>query len=382
MTTPASGLRAAVAVLILSACLLGAGAASAAPQASIVMDMRNGEVLYARSADRRLHPASLTKMMTLYLTFKAVEDGKLRLDQKLRVSRHAARQPRSKLYLKRGQRVTVRSLIRATALKSANDAAMVLAEGIGGSQKGFARMMTRMAKRLGMKNTAFKNPHGLTSRGHYSTARDMAVLGRHLFFDFPQYYNIFKRRTDYAAGKRIWSTNRLLSTYPGADGIKTGYTRAAGYNLVASAHRGKKRVIAVQFGAPSSGQRAKKVARLLDIGFSRAKANVRRRAPGYTEVAVATRSRTGRVRVDDAPIPVARPGMQESVMAALAQVLVTPVEAAEVPVADLSPAPRPTVRTLPDGARRIGSGRISVQVDPAWARVPVPLPRPVWLAAR
>ncbi|MEM9139138.1 MAG: D-alanyl-D-alanine carboxypeptidase family protein, partial [Pseudomonadota bacterium] len=318
-----------VPMAVLAFAVMAAMPAHAAPEASLVMDMRNGKVLYARSADRKLHPASLTKMMTLYLTFEALRAGTIRLDQKVRVSRHAARQPASKLYLKAGQRVTIRSMIRATAIKSANDAAMVLAEAVGGSQRNFAKMMTRRAKRLGMTNTRFLNPHGLTKRGQYSTARDMAKLGRHLFHDFPKYYNIFKRRTDVAAGKKIWSTNRLLSTYRGADGIKTGYTRAAGYNLVASAHRGKKRVIAVLFGGRSSGDRARKVARLLDIGFSRSKTNVRRVKPQQVQDRTRVASAKGRLRkpVKRSPLPPLRPGLDAGVAAALAEVLSSRAEA-------------------------------------------------------
>ncbi|MEM8597483.1 MAG: D-alanyl-D-alanine carboxypeptidase family protein, partial [Pseudomonadota bacterium] len=225
---------------VLGLCLtLMASGAVAAPYAGIVMDMRSGAIYYAHDIDRRQHPASLTKMMTLYLTFEALQRGQIKLDQRVRVSRHAARQPASKLYLRAGSRVRIRDLIRATAIKSANDAAMVLAEAIGGSQKNFGRMMTQKARALGMKNSTFKNPHGLTQSGHLSTARDMAVLARHLFYDFPQYYNVFGRKTHMAAGKRIRTTNRLLSSYRGAEGMKTGYTRAAGYNLVSVAARGQ-----------------------------------------------------------------------------------------------------------------------------------------------
>lgn len=314
MRIPVLGLRAVMAAMIVLTGVALSGLAQAAPKASIVMDLRNGKVLKSRSADRKLHPASLTKMMTLYLAFEAVRDGRLRLDQKLRVSRHAARQPASKLYLKTGQRVTVRSLIRATAIKSANDAAMVLAEAIGGSQKKFGQMMTAKAKRLGMNNTRFKNPHGLTQSGHYSTARDMAILGRHLFFDYPQYYNIFQRKTDYAAGKRIWNTNRLLSTYAGADGIKTGYTRAAGYNLVATAKRGRKHILAVQFGASSSRDRARRVARLLDVGFSRAKRSVKRVRPVQARQQLRVAARTS-------PLPRRKPGAPATGLAAVAATL-------------------------------------------------------------
>ena len=350
--------------------------------------MRNGKVLYSRSADRRLHPASLTKMMTLYLTFSAIRDGKIRLDQKVRVSRKAARMPASKLYLKAGQRVTIRSLIRATAIKSANDAAMVLAETIGGSQSGFARMMTRQAKRLGMSNTRFKNPHGLTQRGHYSSARDMSKLARHLFFDFPQYYNIFKRRTDKAAGKRIWSTNRLLSSYAGADGIKTGYTRAAGYNLVASAHRGNKRIIAVVFGARNSKARTAKVSRLLDIGFGRAGSRVRSVGPTVVATKRAGSGRKSRIVVAAAPLPVRRPSMGLTVSAAVAEVLAAPAAASTRPPLDVplilsSVAPK-TAR-LPVPRRRIAGSRKTPRLAPArlaGAIVPIPLPRPLRLASR
>ncbi|MEL6792656.1 MAG: D-alanyl-D-alanine carboxypeptidase family protein, partial [Pseudomonadota bacterium] len=216
--------------------VLASFGAHAAPYAALVMDARNGEVLHARSADRKLHPASLTKMMTLYLAFEAIKSGKISLDQRVRVSRHASRQVPSKMYLKNGQRVTIRHLIRATAVKSANDAAVALAEAIGGSERAFAQMMTERARRLGMTNTQFRNASGLTATGQYSTARDMAKLGRALFYDFPQYYNLFGRKTTHAMGKTIYNTNRrLLGSYRGADGIKTGYTNAAGFNLVSSA---------------------------------------------------------------------------------------------------------------------------------------------------
>ncbi len=381
----------ATCVAMLCVGVIGVEPAISAPKASIVVDMRDGKVLYSRSADRRLHPASLTKMMTLYMTFDAIKRGKLRLNQKITVSRKAARMPASKLYLRAGQRVTVKSLIRATAIKSANDAAMVLAEAIGGSQSGFARMMTRQAKRLGMGNTRFKNPHGLTQRGHYSTARDMSILARHLFYDFPQYYNIFKRRSDYAAGKRIWTTNRLLSSYPGADGIKTGYTRAAGYNLVASAYRKGKRIIAVAFGERSSAARTAKVTRLLDVGFSKARNGVRTKRPNAVVVATKTTPRRGRVRVKTAPLPVRRPSMRMSVSAAVAEVLAAPASAST-----LSPEERrtkrsryaPRVARLPlprkQTGRRIAADTKSPKLRPAptASNVPLPVPKPLKLASR
>ncbi len=257
-------------VLALALSIL-AGSASAAPYAAVVMDARTGEVLHSRNADTRLHPASLTKMMTLYVAFQAVENGEIDLDKRVRVSRHAASEPPSKLWLKSGQRISVRHLIRATAVKSANDAATALGEAISGSESAFAQRMTVTARQMGLNNTTFRNAHGLTQSGHLSSARDMTILGRRLFHDFPDYYNLFARRTADAGVTTVRNTNRrLLAAFQGADGIKTGYTRAAGYNLVASARRGGKRVIATVFGGRSSATRDRRVAELLEMGFSRA----------------------------------------------------------------------------------------------------------------
>ena len=266
---------------------IGGTAANAAPYAALVMDARNGEVYHSRGADRRQHPASLTKMMTLYLAFEAVRDKRISLNQKVRISRHAARQVPSKIGLRAGRRYSIRDLIRATAVKSANDAAVALAEAIAGSEKAFASRMTARARQLGMSRTTFKNASGLTAKGQLSTARDMARLGRALFYDFPQYYNLFGRKTTVAAGKKIYATNRrLLSSYRGADGIKTGYTSAAGYNLVSSARRGSERVIAVVMGGKSSRWRNRRIAELLDLGFRKAPTHAKVRQ--WPTVVVAT----------------------------------------------------------------------------------------------
>ncbi|MDP3197621.1 D-alanyl-D-alanine carboxypeptidase family protein [Tabrizicola sp.] len=252
----------------------------AAPFAAIVMDGRTGEVLYEKNADTRLHPASLTKMMTLYVVFQEIEAGRLTLDTKVTVSKYAASQPPSRLGLKPGQKIAVRYLIRAAAIKSANDAASALGDHIGGDHVGFAKRMTRTARQLGMNNTTFKNANGLTAEGHLSTARDMNVLGRHLFYDFPQYYHIFSRRTADAGVAQVANTNsRFLDAYEGADGIKTGYTVAAGFNLTASAHRGKKHVIATVFGGTSTVNRNAKMKELMDIGFGKAPNNVKEQPP-------------------------------------------------------------------------------------------------------
>lgn len=244
--------------------------AVAAPYAELVMDMRTGEVLLSENADTRLHPASLTKMMTLYITFEAIERGEISLDSQVTVSRYAASRPPSKLGLRAGQTIALRYLIRAAAIKSANDAATAIAEAIEGSEPAFAKRMTRTAKSLGMTRTTFVNANGLTAKGHLSTARDMALLGRHLFYDYPQYYNIFSRRSADAGIAQVNSTNRrFLDSYEGADGIKTGYTVPAGFNLVASAQRGNKRVVAAIFGGQSTAQRNSRMAQLLDLGFGK-----------------------------------------------------------------------------------------------------------------
>lgn len=253
---------------------------AAAPYAAFVMDARTGEVLHSRNADTRLHPASLTKMMTLYIAFQAVERGEISLDKKIKISAKAAAEPPSKLGLKRGQRIAFRYLIRAASVKSANDAATAIGEAISGSEAAFARRMNRTAKALGMSRTTFKNAHGLTESGHQSTARDMSILGRHMIYDYPQYYNLFSRRSTNAGIRDVNNTNRrLLGSYKGADGIKTGYTRAAGFNLVASAERGNERVIATVFGGKSSASRNARVAELLDMGFRRAPSRAPVRKP-------------------------------------------------------------------------------------------------------
>jgi D-alanyl-D-alanine carboxypeptidase len=254
--------------------------AFAAPYAAYVMDARTGEQLYSQNADTRLHPASLTKMMTLYIAFQAIQRGEITLDSMVTVSSNASSEPPSKLGLKTGQQIKLRYLLRAAAVKSANDAATAIGEAISGSEEAFAVRMNRTAAAMGMTNTTFKNANGLTQSGHLSTARDMSVLGRHVIYDFPQYYNLFSRRTADAGIAEVRHTNRrFLDSYPGADGIKTGFTNAAGFNLVASAQHGQERIITTVFGGTSTAQRNGKVKELMDMGFSRAPANATLQRP-------------------------------------------------------------------------------------------------------
>ena len=340
---------------------------AAAPYAAMVMDARSGEVLHSRNADTRLHPASLTKMMTLYIAFQAVENGEISLDTPVKISRFAAAEPPSKLGLRAGQSIKFRFLIRAAAIKSANDAATAIGEALEGSEAAFARRMTRTAKAIGMSKTTFKNAHGLTESGHLSTARDMTILGRHLLYDYPEYYNLFSRITTDAGIKTVPNTNRrLLSSYKGADGIKTGYTRAAGFNLVASAERGRERIIATVFGGRSTATRNARVAELLDMGFKRAPSRVALRKPvkpayGGSRATAKTirvvkamdKSLRPRARMDAAPTthsPVLvslKDDVRQALIEAQAEAVVQDVRVAPVATASTAAvvqSPKPNVR--------------------------------------
>ena len=263
-------------VCVLGVLALLSGPAGAAQYAAYVMDARTGETLYAKNAETALPPASLTKMMTLYIAFQDIEAGRVTLDTLITVSENAANQAPTRLGLKAGQKIALRYLIRAAAVKSANDAASAIGDALGGSPAKFAERMTSTARQLGMKQTTFKNANGLTMKGHLSSAKDMSILGRHLFYDFPQYYNIFSRRSTDAGIATVNNTNRkFLDAYEGADGIKTGYTDAAGFNLTASAERNGVRIIATVFGGTSTAMRNQKMAELLDLGFDKAQPGAR-----------------------------------------------------------------------------------------------------------
>ncbi|SMX29933.1 D-alanyl-D-alanine carboxypeptidase DacF precursor [Pelagimonas phthalicica] len=329
--------------------------AMAAPYAAMVMDARSGKVLHARNADTRLHPASLTKMMTLYIAFEAVQNGEISMDTLVKVSAHAASEPPSKLGLRAGQKIKLRYLVRAAAVKSANDAATAIGEAIEGSEAAFARRMNRTAKALGMTRTSFRNAHGLTENGHLSTARDMTILGRHVIYDYPMYYNLWSRKTADAGIKTVAHTNRrLLSSYRGADGIKTGYTRAAGFNLVASAERGRERVIATVFGGRSTASRNAKVAELLDLGFKRAPTRVAFRSPRKPPYRGSAKGRTVIAEAPAAPKPAAKPGQRaKSVRVASAAVTRSLRPQARPLQADPVPDTAPLVASVQDDIEKV-----------------------------
>ena len=234
---------------------------------SIVIDVETGGVLSAMNADAITYPASLTKMMTLYLVFEALNTGRLRLDQFLLVSYEAASRSPTKLGLRPGESIAVQELILGLVTRSANDAATVLAEGLAGSESAFAELMTRRARQLGMTSTVYRNASGLPNPDQYTTARDQAQLALALYRDFPREYRYFATREFYFRGNVIHNHNHLLDWYDGADGIKTGYIGASGYNLAASAVRNGRRLIGVVMGGPSAGTRDREMAALLDRGF-------------------------------------------------------------------------------------------------------------------
>jgi D-alanyl-D-alanine carboxypeptidase len=241
--------------------------------AALVVDGASGRVLYARNADEVRYPASLTKMMTLYLLFEALDEDKLKLDTLLITSPHVAEQEPTKLGLKIGDAVPVETAIKAITVLSANDVAVLIAEALGQSENNFAYMMTEKAHELGMANTNFHNASGLPDKQQLTTARDMAILGRHLAYDFPQYYHYFSTPSFSFQGRMHSSHDNLLLAFNGTDGIKTGYTRDSGFNLVTSVVRNNKHLLGVVMGGTSAATRDREMIRLLTAAFNYADGN-------------------------------------------------------------------------------------------------------------
>ncbi len=259
----------ALAIAVTISVLSGVVPAEARTRGSILVDADDGRVLNAVNADVPNHPASLTKIMTLYLLFDALEKGRVHLHDPMAVSMHAARQAPSKLGLNPGQTITVEQAILALVTKSANDVAVVVAEFLGGSESAFAASMTKKARDLGMRQTVFRNASGLPIAGQWSTPRDMSILARALIKNHATEYHYFATREFDYAGEVIASHNHLLGRYEGADGIKTGYIASSGFNLVASAKRNGHRLIGVVFGGNSVRDRDHLMMALLDAGFAR-----------------------------------------------------------------------------------------------------------------
>lgn len=240
--------------------------------ASIAIDADSGEVLHESNADASRYPASLTKMMTLYLLFEALEQRKLTLDSRMPVSAHAALMPPTKINLQIGDTLSVRDAISALIVRSANDVAAVVAEALGSTETHFARMMTDKARTFGMHSTTFKNASGLPDHQQITTARDLITLSVRLMKDFPQYYHYFSTRSFSYKGTVYNSHNRMISNTRGVDGLKTGFIRASGFNVATSAKRGERRVIAVVMGGPTAASRDHYMSQLLDRSFSGEKA--------------------------------------------------------------------------------------------------------------
>ncbi|MEI8275026.1 MAG: serine hydrolase [Hyphomicrobiales bacterium] len=262
------------------------GRAKAAPgyepsQSSIVVDANSGAVMQATNADAIRHPASLTKIMTLYLLFERLESGKIKLNDELPVSPHAASQAPSKLGFKPGETIQVETAIRAVVTKSANDVAVIIGEALGGDEPGFGRMMTAKARALGMSQTTYRNASGLPDIQQVTTARDQALLGRAIQDRFPNYYHYFSTRTFAFRGKMMRNHNHLLGAIDGVDGIKTGYIHDSGFNIVTSVRRNKRHIIAVVFGGRTANARDARARTLIENSIN--VASTTRSAPPVAE---------------------------------------------------------------------------------------------------
>ncbi len=342
--------------------------------AAIVIDANSGSILHSAHADATRHPASLTKIMTLYMLFERLDSGKLSLDSRLRVSEHAADQSPTKLGLREGSTITVEDAIKGMVTRSANDAAVVVAENLAGSEEEFARQMTRKARALGMTNTTYRNASGLPDTAQVTTARDQATLGRAIQERFPRYYKYFSTRSFTFRGQRIGNHNRLLGKVEGVDGIKTGYIRASGFNLVTSVKRDGRHVVAVVLGGASAGARDARMRALLAQHVE--KASTRKTAPMIAEAPAR-----------DAPAPRAAAARQDSTVAArfeMASAASKPVPARQAaPSAGSAEPIRPvTVRTVsvkPGTMKGAKAARPAPQLQPqpeAPATVPAETPPP------
>ena len=235
---------------------------------TLLIETETGHILFSENASEKRYPASLTKMMTLYLVFDALEKKEIRMDQLLTVSKKASKMPRSRMGLKENSTISVENAVFAMISRSANDAAVVVAEGMAGSEAQFADKMTRVARELGMKNTRFKNASGLHDKDQVTTAQDMAILSNALIQHFPEYYKLFSVR-GFRYGKRYYGNHNLVARfYKGGDGLKTGYVDASGYHVVGSAVRNGKRLIGVVMGRNSVRERDRHIFKLLDSGFA------------------------------------------------------------------------------------------------------------------
>jgi D-alanyl-D-alanine carboxypeptidase len=352
---------------------------------AIVLDAETGQVLRELNPDAATYPASLTKMMTLYLTFEALNSGKLRLDQYFQVSAAAAAHAPSKLGLEPGEDVTIRDLILGVVTKSANDAAAVLAEGLGGTESNFAAMMTQKARQLGMAHTVYRNASGLPDAGQLTTARDIARLALALLHDFPREYRYFSVRQFEFDGRIVDSHDHLLEWYDGADGIKTGYTVASGFNLATSAVRNGHRLIGVIMGGGSARVRDDEMARLLDLGFgdvaNQAPVVAQHQPPAAPVVAAAQPAAPAQppAQLAAAQPPKAPPSL--AALAAASMATTAPPAAAAPPAVAVQPAvasPQPEQHPSTIGAVASAALQHLAPVSRAEAATVPPAPSEAW----
>lgn len=329
-----------VAGLVLAASALTAVPAFANPKyAGIVVDAKTGRTLYEHQADATRFPASLTKIMTLYILFEEIESGRMSMQTPLKVSAYAASRPPSKIGLKPGSTIRARDAALALITKSANDVAVVVAENISGSVPNFADRMTRTARALGMSRTTFRNPSGLPDKRQVTTARDMATLGRAIQQRFPKYYELFNTRVFTFNGRRFGNHNRLLGKVRGVDGIKTGYTRASGFNLVTNVETDGRHIVAVVIGGRTGASRNQQMTRLIGEYLPKASRG-RYTAPSLVANVQTPDRRPASVALAEIPVPAVKPAAPVTLAAAAVPVPVA-AAAVSVPVAAATPVPVP-----------------------------------------
>ena len=321
--------------------------------ADIVVDGNNGSILHAQNPDSPRHPASLTKVMTLYLLFEQLEAGRLKLDTPLDVSEHAAAQSPTKLGLRAGQTIKVEDAIKGIVTRSANDAAVVVAEHIGGDEESFARLMTRKAQALGMMHTLYRNASGLPNDEQVTTAHDQAQLGRVIQERFPTYYRYFSTRSFEFRGESIGNHNHLLGSVDGVDGIKTGYVSASGFNILTSVHRGNRYLVAVVFGGSSAGSRDERMRELISEHIG--ETSTQHGAPLVADAGLRSESRPEakvEPRQEPKPRPEPKPAPQSFALASASSVpvtltsrsdpsMTTTIQVPRWTSASAAPAPRP-----------------------------------------
>lgn len=371
-----------IAALAVTIAAADVASAFAAKSAAIVVDAKTGKVLYSADANGRRYPASLTKMMTLYLTFEALAKGRISKNTPVPFSAHAAAMPATKLGVRAGGSVSVETAILSMVTKSANDSAAALGELLGGSEDNFARMMTAKARQLGMNGTVFRNANGLPDPGQFTTAHDMAMLGIALREHFPQYYGYFSQRSFLYGRQRINGHNRLLGRIKGVDGIKTGYTRASGYNLVSSVADGDRRLVAVVMGGASGRSRDNQMASLINTYLPRTSTrgggNLIAKAGGDSPISLAKVF----LPKHDAPTPDEKPAVDDTAVASAddsapvaeeTKPVIQVRKVKTVAVAAMAPAPVPqetTSQTETPPQTETTSQTVAAYAEPAPAAAP------------